>query len=89
MKTLFKSVLFFSGITPISTEEGHDLIEVVMDVSGVEGLDQGDGVERPKTLVDETEIVKAKEEENDLDSKCFCFFFLVICYHSNISVQFF
>ena len=58
-----------------------------MDVSGVEGLDQGDGVERSKTLADETEIVKAKEEENDSDSVSV--FFLVICYHSNISVQFF
>ena len=55
-------------------EEGHDLIEVVMDVSGVEGLDQGDGVERSKTLADETEIVKAKEEENDSDSVSGFFF---------------
>ena len=34
-----------------------------MDVSGAGGLDQGDGVEGPKTLVDETEIVKAKERK--------------------------
>ena len=34
----------FSGISPMSTEEGEEIIEVEMDSSAAEGLDQDDGV---------------------------------------------
>ena len=71
----------------MSMEEGEEIIEVEMDASAAEGLDQDDGVgERENTLGDDREIVKGQGEE--LESKCFCLF-IIYCQHSNICEHFF
>ena len=78
----------FSGISPMSTEEGEEIIEVGMDASAVEGLDQDDGVgERENTVGDDREIVEGQEGEES-ESKCF-WLSIIYCQHSNICGHFF